>query len=92
MSFKAKGILLVILSNKEDWRVYPHELAQRAKDSITSVRTGLEELEQAGYIRTYKKSFGRGKGIEHFRFCSDKKITDEIFKELVIDLEKELQN
>lgn len=92
MSNKAKGLLLVILSNKDEWRVYPTELVKRSKDGLVSVRNTLEELEKAGYIRTYKKSLGRGKGIEYFRFCADRKISDEIFESLKSTLNTTLQN
>ncbi|HFF7431065.1 TPA: transcriptional regulator, partial [Streptococcus pyogenes] len=45
---------MVILRNKEDWRVYPEELARRSRDSVRVVRTCLEELERVGYVRTYR--------------------------------------
>ena len=61
---------MVILSNKDEWRVYPTELVKRSKDGLVSVRNTLEELENAGYVRTYKKSLGRGKGVEYFRSVS----------------------
>ncbi|BAQ53311.1 phage replication protein [Streptococcus pyogenes] len=75
---------MVILRNKEDWRVYPEELARRSRDSVRVVRTCLEELERVGYVRTYRKSLGRGKGIQYYRFCSDKKISEAIKKKSII--------
>ena len=92
LSNKAKGLLLVILSNKDEWRVYPTELVKRSKDGLVSVRNTLEELENAGYVRTYKKSLGRGQGVEYFRFCADRKISDEIFESLKTNLNQTLQN
>lgn len=76
---------MVILRNKEDWRVYPEELARRSRDSVRVVRTCLEELERVGYVRTYRKSLGRGKGIQYYRFCSDKKISEQAFKKMITD-------
>lgn len=73
---------MVILRNKEDWRVYPEELATRSRDKVDAVRTGLKELERAGYIRTYRKSMGRDKGIQYFRFCADRKISEQTFEQL----------
>uniref|UniRef100_UPI003F6E3044 helix-turn-helix domain-containing protein n=1 Tax=Streptococcus hillyeri TaxID=2282420 RepID=UPI003F6E3044 len=90
LSYKAVGLLLTILRNNDEWRVYPEELARRHKDSIASVRTGLKELEETGYIRTYKKIVRRSEGLQHYRFCSDTKISDEVFSQLVAELEKEL--
>ncbi|HHJ6171737.1 TPA: transcriptional regulator, partial [Streptococcus pyogenes] len=34
-------MLLTILRNKEEWRVYPEELAKRHSDGLASVRAGL---------------------------------------------------
>lgn len=82
---------MVILRNKEEWRVYPEELARRSKDNIKAVRSGLKELEGAGYIKTYKKSIGRGMGMQYFRFCADRKISNKAFEQLKNDLEKDLQ-
>lgn len=79
---------MVILRNKEDWRVYPEELARRSKDNVGAVRTGLKELERAGYIRTYKKSMGNYKGIQYFRFCSDRKISGQVFDKLKEEVDK----
>ncbi|MEY2107667.1 transcriptional regulator [Streptococcus pyogenes] len=76
---------MVILRNKEDWRVYPEELARMSRDSVRVVRTCLEELERVGYVRTYRKSLGRGKGIQYYRFCSDKKISEQAFKKMISD-------
>lgn len=83
---------MVILRNKEDWRVYPEELARRSTDNIVSVRSGLTELERAGYIRIYKKSMGRGKGVQHFRFCADRKISKQAFQQLINKFEDSLQS
>ncbi|MFS1663324.1 transcriptional regulator [Streptococcus sp. zg-JUN1979] len=76
-------MLLLILSNAPEWRVYPEELAKRTKDSFSSVRRQLDGLEKAGYIRTYRKFLGRGKGSETYRFCADRKISDEMFEYLI---------
>lgn len=81
---------MVILRNKENWRVYPEEIAKRSKDKLSSVRTGLKELEEHHYIRTYKKGLGDKKGISYFRFCADRKISDGMFEQLKEQLDKEL--
>ena len=90
LSSSAKGVLAVILSNKDDWRIYPDEIAKRSKDGLVSHRTAFEELEKHGYIRTVKKSLGRGKGIQHYRFVQDMPITDEYFSYILERFEKEL--
>ncbi|MCD3371656.1 helix-turn-helix domain-containing protein [Streptococcus equi subsp. zooepidemicus] len=77
---------MTILSNSDEWRVYPEELAKRCRDSVDAVRTQLKALEKAGYIRSYRKSLGGRYGTETHRFCSDTKISDEVFQELLKEL------
>lgn len=77
---------MAILRNSEEWRVSPEELARRCKDSVSSVKNQLNALEKAGYVRTYRKFLGRGKGSETYRFCADVKITNEVFEELKKDI------
>lgn len=50
LSYKAMGILSKMLSLPDDWTFTLADLANRAKDGIDSVRAGIKELEQAGYI------------------------------------------
>ena len=90
LSSSAKGVLAVILSNKDDWRIYPDEIAKRSKDGLVSHRSAFEELEKQGYIRTIKKGLGRGKGIQHYRFAQDIPITDDYLKYILDNFEKEL--
>ena len=74
------GILMVILSNKENWIVYPEEIAKRLNVSREMVLRHLKKLNDAGYMRMVKKSLGRGRGVQTFRFFSDTKITDFQFE------------
>lgn len=78
------------MSNKDDWRIYPDEIAKRSKDGIVSHKSAFEELEKQGYIRTIKKSLGRGKGIQHYRFAQDIPITDGYFGYILEKFEDEL--
>ncbi len=67
--------------------MYPEELARRCKDSVDAIRKQLKALEKAGYIRTYIKYLGRGKGKEVHRFCADRKITDKMFEQMKEDVD-----
>lgn len=78
----AIGILAVILSNKDDWKVYPQEIAKRLHMSRNTVEKHLKMLEDAGYMRVVKKSMGRGKGWEVHRFFSDVPMSDIYFEYL----------
>lgn len=54
LSFKAKGILCTLLSNREGWHSYIETLKQMAKEGDTALRAGLQELEAAGYLKRIK--------------------------------------
>lgn len=82
---------MVILSNKENWIVYPEEIAKRLNVSRDMIDRHLKKLEDAGYMRVVKKSLGRGRGVQTFRFFSDIKITDFQFEIMLQRLEDALQ-
>lgn len=82
---------MVILSNKENWLVYPEEIAKRLNVSRDMIDRHLKKLEDAGYMRVVKKSLGRGRGVQTFRFFSDTKITDFQFEIMLQRLEDALQ-
>ena len=82
---------MVILSNKENWLVYPEEIAKRLNVSRDMIDRHLKKLEDAGYMRVVKKSLGRGRGVQTFRFFSDIKITDSQFEIMLQRLEDALQ-
>lgn len=82
---------MVILSNKENWLVYPEEIAKRLNVSRDMIDRHLKKLEDAGYMRVVKKSLGRGRGVHTFRFFSDIKITDFQFEIMLQRLEDALQ-
>lgn len=84
------GILTVILTNKPDWVVYPEEMAKRLNISRRTVNRHFRKLEEAGYMRVVKHSFGGNKGARTYRFFSDMPISDTYFAYLKDNLEKEL--
>ena len=50
LSFKAKGLLAYMLSLPDDWVFYEEEITKHSTDGKQSVRTGLKELQQLGYL------------------------------------------
>ncbi len=50
LSWKAKGLMGYMLSRPDNWRISLEDLIQRATEGRDAVRTGLEELEYAGYV------------------------------------------
>ena len=65
LSWKAKGILLYLLSRPDDWQVYETELNKHSSDGRDSLRTGIKELEQAGYIHRTRKRNEKGQLKEY---------------------------
>lgn len=55
LSWKARGIFLYLWSQANEWQFYVSEIATHATDGEGSLRSGLKELEQYGYLeRTHR--------------------------------------
>lgn len=52
LSFKAVGILAYLLSKPDNWKIIEDDLVKRHADGATSVRSGLKELKDLGYVKT----------------------------------------
>lgn len=50
LSFKAKGLLAYMLSLPDDWVFYETELVKHSTDGLASIKTGLKELQDNGYL------------------------------------------
>lgn len=51
LSFKARGLLIYMLSKPDDWKFYTDELAKRSsKDGVSAIKSALNEIERAGYL------------------------------------------
>lgn len=90
LSLQAKGLLWVLMTNREDWRPYIEELSKRSKSGRDAHRTAFNELKKAGYIRIYRKSLGRGQGVQTYPLVQDIPITDSYWSYWVSRIEKEL--
>lgn len=53
LSWKAKGIIAYMLSLPDDWTFFLEELSTHAADGKDSLRAGLKELKQYGYLHRY---------------------------------------
>ena len=51
LSWKAKGILSYLLSLPDDWQIYEVEIQKHSADGITSLKSGIKELMENGYIK-----------------------------------------
>ena len=51
LSWKAKGIIIYLLSLPDDWNLHLSELANHAKDGRDATNNGIKELIENGYCR-----------------------------------------
>ncbi len=65
ISWKAKGILLYLLSRPDDWQVYEKELEKHSLDGRDSLKNGIKELETTGYIVRTRKRDDKGRLREY---------------------------
>ena len=54
LSFKARGILLEILSRPDNWVITAEGLALEGQEGRSAILTAFEELRSAGYMKTRK--------------------------------------
>lgn len=63
LSWRAKGMLAYLLSLPDDWQIYQEELVTHSTDGITSLRSGLKELEDAGYLKRVQARDDKGRYV-----------------------------
>lgn len=67
LSWKARGLLVYLLSMPHDWKVYVTEIANHSTDGVSATRTGINELIEAGYI-TRERIHGKDGRIESWNY------------------------
>jgi hypothetical protein len=86
ISFKAKGIMLYLLSKPDDWQVYETDIRNHATDGQTSVSSGIEELMEAKYLERsrIRNEKGHFKGYEYkvYEVPYDSKLTESGFSQI----------
>ena len=60
LTWRARGILVFLLSKPDHWRTTAAYLASQSPEGIYAVRAALQQLELVGYIRRIKKQNSRG--------------------------------
>ena len=51
LSFKARGILIYLLSKPDGWEVNMVDINNKSTDGMAAVRSGVKELQAAGYLK-----------------------------------------
>ncbi|WP_435107813.1 helix-turn-helix domain-containing protein [Nocardiopsis synnemataformans] len=88
LSYKARGLLALIASHREGWGVTETQLAEKSPDGISAVRSGLKELEKAGYLRRYRVRNELGHlGGAHWVITDDPTSLDARVADLAQDLD-----
>lgn len=54
LTFRARGLLVMLLSLPPDWHVTADMLAEDNPDSRTAVRAAMRELRETGYVELHK--------------------------------------
>ena len=65
ISFKARGLLIYLLSKPDHWKTTMAHLAAVSPEGIHAVRSGMKELEQVGYVKRIRKQNSSGQWSMH---------------------------
>ena len=61
LSYKAKGVMLYLLSKPDDWQVYESDIVKHGVDGRDSVRSAIKELITCGYVKRTRSRDEKGK-------------------------------
>jgi hypothetical protein len=64
LSYKARGILMYLLSKPDNWKVIIADLAKQSPDGERAVRAGMQELIDHGYTQRKAVRDSKGRFIE----------------------------
>lgn len=66
ISFKAKGILLYMLSRPDNWTFYESEITSNSSDGVKAIKSGIKELINFGYVERHQlKKNNKFNGYEY---------------------------
>jgi len=85
LSLKAKGLLTLILSLPPDWDMTLKGLVSLSGDGVDSVRSGIQELEKAGYLRHSRSRNNLGQLLCTEYTIYEHAVTENVASETEID-------
>ena len=85
LSLKAKGLLTLILSLPPDWDMTLKGLVSLSGDGVDSVRSGIQELEKAGYLRRSRSRNNLGQLVCTEYTIYEHAVTENVASETEID-------
>lgn len=63
LSWKAKGLFVYLWSQADEWDFYETEVVKHSTDGLSSLKSGLKELEEQGYLKRDRQRDDKG----HFK-------------------------
>ena len=85
LSLKAKGLLTLILSLPPDWDMTLKGLVSLSGDGVDSVRSGIQELEKAGYLQRSRSRNNLGQLLCTEYTIYEHAVTENVASETEID-------
>lgn len=61
LTFKARGLAAYLLGKPDDWSISERHLVECGPDGAAAIRSGLKELEEAGYLKRNRRRTDDGK-------------------------------
>lgn len=85
LSWKAKGLFSFLWSQADNWNFYESEVVKHSTDGISSLRSGLKELENHGYLkRTRERKKGKF-GVPVWYLSEEGKFEKPILEKPILD-------
>lgn len=76
LSWKAKGLFVYLWSQADEWDFYETEVVKHSTDGLSSLKSGLKELGQQGYLKRERKRDDKGHFKENSWILSEKPILE----------------
>jgi DNA-binding IscR family transcriptional regulator len=61
LSFRARGLLVMLLSLPPDWHVTTDQLAEDNPEGRDLIRKAMAEVRDAGYVEVHREQDGKGR-------------------------------